>query len=55
MVIRVFLFITREVIKMTEKEDRKEFVEPKLSKFEEPLDEVTLLINCYDNFDACNV
>ncbi len=27
---------------MTEKEDRKEFVEPELSKFNEPLDEVTL-------------
>jgi hypothetical protein len=27
---------------MSEKEDRKEFVEPKLSKFEEPLDEVTM-------------
>ncbi len=27
---------------MSEKEDRKEFVEPELSKFNEPLDEVTL-------------
>ncbi len=28
---------------MLEKEDRKEFVEPELSKFNEPLDEVTLM------------
>ena len=39
---------------MSEKADRKEFVEPELSKFEEPLDEVTLTPVPYDCIDGCN-
>ena len=40
---------------MSEKEDRKEFVEPELTKFEEPLDEVTLGFIPYNcvGVDAC--
>ena len=38
---------------MSEKADRKEFVEPELSKFEESLDEVTLEINCDLYPDLC--
>ena len=37
---------------MSEKEDRKEFVEPELTKFEEPLDEVTMMPACLYG-DAC--